>query len=77
MTNSLVPATVRQARWLILGGLFAIALGAARAYTFFTHGGVIFLVLGVLFVSVGVASVLASVVRIRHGDSPRQRADRS
>ncbi len=71
MMNSLVPTTVRQARWLILGGVVAIALGIVRGYTFFAHGGLIFLVLGVLFLSIGVASILASVQRLRLGDPPR------
>ncbi len=69
--NSLVPPTVRQARWLILGGIFAIVLGVVRGYTFFAHGGLIFLMLGVLFVGIGAASVVASVQRLRLGDPPR------
>ncbi|MDA4106881.1 hypothetical protein [Mycolicibacterium holsaticum] len=69
--NSLVPPTVRQARWLILGGIFAIVLGVVRGYTFFAHGGLIFLMLGVVFLGIGVASVVASVQRLRLGDPPR------
>ncbi|MGE2727344.1 hypothetical protein [Mycolicibacterium pulveris] len=68
--NSLVPPTVRQARWLIVGGIFAIVLGALRGYTFFTHGGLVFLTLSVLLVGVGVASIAASVLRLRRGDPP-------
>lgn len=74
--NSLVPPTVRQARWLILGGIFAVVLGAVRGYTFFTHGGLIFLMLGVVFVSIGVVSIVASVLRLRLGDPPRGDAAR-
>lgn len=69
--NSLVPPTVRHARWLILGGIFAIVLGVVRGYTFFAHGGLIFLMLGVVFLGIGVASVVASVQRLRLGDPPR------
>lgn len=72
--NSLVPQTVRQARWMIVAGVFIIVLGVVRGYTFFAHGGLVFLVLGVLFVGVGIASVVASVTRIRRGD-PRPPTD--
>lgn len=68
--NSLVPQTVRQARWMIVAGVVIIVLGVVRGYTFFAHGGLVFLVLGVLFVGVGIASVVASVTRIRRGDPP-------
>ncbi len=74
--NSLVPPTVRQARWLILAGIVAIALGALRGYAFFTHGGLVFLMLGLVFVSVGVASIVASVQRLRLGDPSRGDAAR-
>ncbi|MGV0874840.1 hypothetical protein [Mycolicibacterium sp. XJ879] len=74
--NSLVPPTVRQARWLILGGVFAIAMGALRGYAFFTNGGLMFLLMAVAFLAIGVASVLASMQRLRLGDPPRGDADR-
>lgn len=60
---------------MIVGGVFITMLGAVRGYTFFAHGGVTFLVLGVLFVGVGIASVGAAVMRIRHGDPPRPDPD--
>ncbi|MCV7283504.1 hypothetical protein H7J88_28085 [Mycolicibacterium flavescens] len=69
--SSLVPPTVRQARWLIVGGIFAIVLGGLRGHTFFTHGGLVYLMLSVVFVGIGVASILASIQRIRLGDAPR------
>ncbi|MGV0789387.1 hypothetical protein ABQF33_20995 [Mycolicibacterium sp. XJ2] len=69
--NSLVPPTVRQARWLILGGIFALVLGVLRGYAFIAHGGLIFLMLSVLFVGIGAASIIASVLRLRLGDPPR------
>ncbi|HEX2213301.1 MAG TPA: hypothetical protein VHH12_07605 [Mycobacterium sp.] len=56
---------------MIVAGVVIIVLGAIRGYTFFAHGGLVFLVLGVLFVGVGIASVVASVARIRQGDPPR------
>ncbi|KUH97095.1 hypothetical protein AU189_10235 [Mycolicibacterium acapulense] len=70
MVNSLVPPTVRQARWLILGGIFALVLGVLRGYAFFAHGGLTFLMLSVLFVGIGAASI-ASVLRLRLGDPSR------
>lgn len=55
---------------MIVGGVFIAGLGVARAVTFFSHGGLMFLLLGVLFVSVGIATVVGSVARIRRGDPP-------
>jgi uncharacterized membrane protein HdeD (DUF308 family) len=66
----LIPPTVRQARWLIVGGLLVLVLGTLRAVAFFQGGGLIFLVLGTLFLAVGIASVAAAVIRIRRGDPP-------
>jgi hypothetical protein len=56
---------------MMIGGVFVIVLGAVRGYTFLVHGGLMFLLLGVAFVGVGIASVVASVIRIRLGDQPR------
>jgi hypothetical protein len=65
-----LPATVKQAKWMIVGGVFIVGLGVARAATFFRHGGLMFLLLGVLFVSVGIATVVGSVTLLRRGDPP-------
>ena len=64
----LIPLTVRQAKWLIVGGVFALAMGVMRGVAFFAHGGVMLLVLCVPFVCVGIASIVGSAMRIRRGE---------
>lgn len=70
MVDILVPPSVKQAKWLIVGGVLMLAIGVARAVTFFSHGGLMFLLLAALFVSVGIATLIGSVTRIRRGDPP-------
>lgn len=67
--ETLIPANVRQAWWLIVGGVFATVMGVLRGIGFFTYGGLMLLVLCVLFVTVGLASVAGAVIRIRRGDT--------
>jgi hypothetical protein len=67
--ETIVPSTVRQAWWLIVGGVFATIMGVLRGIGFFTYGGLMLLVLFVLFVSVGLASVAGAAIRIRRGDT--------
>ncbi len=69
--ESLVPDTVRQARWYIAGGILAIVIGVVRATGFATSGGLVYLVLAALFLTLGVASVIAGAIRIRRGDDPK------
>lgn len=67
--ETFVPPTVRQARWLIVGGLLAGVLGVVRIIGFLNHGGLLFLVMGTLFVAVGAVSLAAAITRIRRGDA--------
>lgn len=71
--ESLVPETVRQARWYVAGGILAIIVGVVRATGFATHGGIVYLVMAALFLTLGVASVAAGVIRIRRGDGGAKR----
>ncbi|WP_395307691.1 hypothetical protein V4U86_20070 [Mycobacterium sp. AMU20-3851] len=71
--EALIPETVRQARWYIAGGILAIIVGVVRASGFATHGGIVYLVMAVLFLTLGVASVAAGVIRIRRGDGGPER----
>lgn len=64
------PTSVRQAKWLIAGGLLIVVMGVMRAVTFFRGGGLMFLIMGGLFVTLGVLAVAGSVARIRKGDDP-------
>ncbi|MGK2865131.1 MAG: hypothetical protein ACSLFA_00565 [Mycobacterium sp.] len=66
--ETLVPASVRQARWYIAGGILAIIAGVVRAIGFVNHGGLVYAVMAVLFLTLGVASVGAGIVRVRRGD---------
>jgi uncharacterized membrane protein HdeD (DUF308 family) len=69
--ESLIPPTVRQARWLIVGGLLVFVLGALRTVMFVRGGGLMFLVIGMAFLALGIATVVAAVIRIRRGDAGR------
>ncbi len=71
--ESLVPETVRQARWYVAGGILAIIVGVVRATGFANYGGIVYLVMATLFLTLGVASVTAGVVRIRRGDGGAKR----
>jgi hypothetical protein len=80
--ETLVPSTVKQARWFIVGGIVAAVIGVIRIAGFANYGGLVSLVMGTLFLALAVASVVAGVIRIRRGDdgsgtSPRAGADRS
>lgn len=66
--ESLLPATVRQARWLLVGGVFMALLGVLRVVGFVNHGGVVYLAMAVLFLTLAVLSLIAGVTRIRRGD---------
>jgi uncharacterized membrane protein HdeD (DUF308 family) len=68
-----VPDTVRQAKWFIVGGVFAVLMGLVRLMSFFQHGGVMVLLLGGAFLVLGVISVAGAVVRLRRGDPERGR----
>jgi hypothetical protein len=67
--NGLVPSTVRQAWWMVAGGVLALILAAMRGYAFYTHGGVVILALCLMFAGLGALSIAASVKRIRLGDN--------
>ena len=80
--ETLVPSTVKQARWFIVGGIIAAVIGVVRIAGFANYGGLVSLVMGTLFLALAVASVAAGVIRIRRGDDrsgmpPRAGADRS
>ncbi|MGE2736354.1 hypothetical protein [Mycolicibacterium vaccae] len=66
--ETLIPATVRQARWLLIGGVLMAMLGVFRVVGFVNHGGIVYLVMAALFLTLAVLSVLAGVTRIRRGD---------
>ncbi|MGE2728465.1 hypothetical protein ACQI4F_03235 [Mycolicibacterium vaccae] len=66
--ETLIPATVRQARWLLVGGVLMAVLGVFRVVGFVNHGGIVYLVMAALFLTLAVLSVLAGVTRIRRGD---------
>ncbi|MDZ4235657.1 MAG: hypothetical protein U1C73_18285 [Dietzia sp.] len=66
--ETFVPSTVRQARWFIVGGVLASVLGVVRLVGFLNHGGLVYLVMGTLFLVIGAISVIAAVSRIRRGD---------
>lgn len=68
-----VPETVRQAKWLIVGGVLVFGMGVLRAIAFFRGGGIVLLVLGTLFATLGVLTVVASIMRMRRGDEPAKR----
>ncbi len=53
---------------MIAGGVLALILAAMRGYSFYTHGGVVILALGLAFAGLGAVSIAASVKRIRQGD---------
>jgi membrane protein implicated in regulation of membrane protease activity len=67
-----VPGTIRQAVWLIVGGVFAFIMGGLRIASYVQHGGILVLVMGLAFVALGVVSVVASATRFRRGEQPRQ-----
>ena len=69
--DSLVPDTIRQARWYLAGGILAIIVGVVRAIGFAEHGGLVYLVMAVLFLTLGTASIVAGVIRMRRGDDPK------
>jgi hypothetical protein len=64
----LVPATVKQARWYLVGGILAVIVGVIRAIGFANYGGVVYLVMAALFLALGAASIAAGVIRITRGD---------
>ncbi|BBX17873.1 hypothetical protein MDUV_27330 [Mycolicibacterium duvalii] len=64
----MIPATVRQARWLLVGGVLMAVLGVLRLVGFINHGGLVYLVMAALFLMLAVLSVVAGVTRIRRGD---------
>ncbi|MGE2834671.1 hypothetical protein [Mycobacterium sp. SMC-4] len=66
--ETLIPATVRQARWLLVGGVLMAVLGIFRVVGFLNHGGFVYLVMAALFLTLAVLSVIAGVTRIRRGD---------
>ncbi|MEZ0341049.1 hypothetical protein ACAG25_13795 [Mycobacterium sp. pV006] len=66
--ETLIPATVRQARWLLVGGALMAVLAVFRVVGFVNHGGFVYLVMATLFAILGVLSVVAGVTRIRRGD---------
>ncbi|MCV7367448.1 hypothetical protein CRI77_16535 [Mycolicibacterium duvalii] len=66
--ESMIPATVRQARWLLVGGVLMAVLGVLRLVGFINHGGLVYLVMAALFLMLAVLSVVAGVTRIRRGD---------
>lgn len=65
--ESLVPDTVRQARWYIVGGIIAAVIGVVRILGFANYGGFVSLVMGTLFIGLAIASVVAGSVRLRRG----------
>ncbi|UXA19377.1 hypothetical protein [Mycobacterium sp. SMC-4] len=69
--ETLIPATVRQARWLLVGGAFMAVLGLLRVVGFVNHGGIVYLGMGALFLTLAVLSVYAGVTRIRRGEENR------
>jgi uncharacterized membrane protein HdeD (DUF308 family) len=71
--ETFVPDTVRQAKWYIIGGVFAVAMGLMRLASFFQHGGVLVLLLGGAFLALGTVSIAGAVARLRRGDTERSR----
>lgn len=71
--ETFVPQTVRQAKWLIVGGLVLTVMGVLRVVSFFERGGFMVLVMGAAFVALGVVSVVASVIRLRRGETSDDR----
>jgi hypothetical protein len=69
-----LPQTVRQAKWLLVGGVLVFAMGVLRGVAFFGGGGIMFIVMGTLFATLGVLSVVAAIMRMRRGDEPAKRA---
>lgn len=65
-----LPSSVRQAKWVVLGGLLVVVMGVMRATAFLREGGLMFLIMGGLFLALGVLTVTASIMRIRRGDVP-------
>ncbi|MGV0740550.1 hypothetical protein ABQF35_29765 [Mycobacterium syngnathidarum] len=60
-----------MAKLLVAGGLLALALGGLRSYTYLSgRGGLAFLVIGLLFLGLGVLAIVVSTMRIRAGDPP-------
>lgn len=68
-----VPETIRQAKLFIVGGVFAAVMGILRVMSFLQYGGVMVLLLGAAFLTLGVISVVGAVVRLRRGDPERDR----
>lgn len=68
--ETLVPPTVRRARWFIVGGLVAAVMGVVRIVGFVNYGGLVALVMGTVFVGLAIASLAAGIIRIRRGDDP-------
>jgi hypothetical protein len=66
--ETLVPSTVKQARWFIVGGIVAAVIGVVRIAGFANYGGLVSLMMGTLFIALAIASVVAGVIRIRRGD---------
>ncbi|MCV7055056.1 hypothetical protein [Mycolicibacterium gilvum] len=68
--ETLLPPTVRQARWFIVGGLVAAVMGVVRIVGFVNYGGLVALVMGTVFLGLALASLAAGIIRIRRGDDP-------
>jgi uncharacterized membrane protein HdeD (DUF308 family) len=63
-----LPDSVRQAKWYLVGGIFAAVMGLVRLTSFFQHGGVMVLLLGFAFLALGIISIVAAAARLRRGD---------
>lgn len=67
--ETLIPSTAKQAKWLIVGGLLMTVVGIARGARYFSHGGLVFLMMAVLFIAAGLVSIIGSAIRLRRGDT--------
>lgn len=62
-----VPETTRQAKWFIVGSVFAAVMGTLRLVSFANHGGVLVLLMGVAFIGLAGAGIAGSAIRLRRG----------